>query len=297
MVPPLAKFDGRNGYRRSCSASWCYRTPEFMKCHVFTVLCLTLALETIVCAQQAELDVRDAVRDPESFPRSYREQVNAYDVSAVPQLLELLGSKAEEVHWTRIAGLLGAIGDERAVEGLIAFIESPSETERLSFEHYHGRRQAIMSLGVIVNHTGSERALAYLVDGLTPSVWRQRKVQGIATWTASYEDYDRELSTYALMGLALSGHPRAREALTSLQQSPTLDQAQSRNGLDSTLRQWLEVHELVAERGVAGMYDHYEAQERIRIDRETEEANRLRAEKEERRPPGTAPGLHRGIEE
>jgi hypothetical protein len=128
-----------------------------------------------------------------------------------------------------------------------------------------------MSLGFLVNRTGSEQALSYLIDGLTPTIWRQRKVTGIASWSSSNEEYDLELSKYALFGLSLSGHPRAGEALRSLQLSPTPEQARFRSDLDETLPQWLEVHALVAERGIAGMYEHYAAQEQLEREQEPEE--------------------------
>jgi hypothetical protein len=245
------------------------------------VLCLVSTFGTVARTQQVQADVRDFVRGS-SFPNSYRELSDSYDPSVVPQLIEMLSSKEEETHWDRIVGLLGAIGDERAVAALIAFLEKPVETDRLSVEHHDAYRAAIMSLGTLVNRTGDERALEYLIDGLTPSVWRQRGVQGIAPWAGSYEESDRELSKYALMGLALSGHPQAREALVSLQHSPTIGQAQFRSGLDSTLEQWLEVHQLVAERGLAGMYDHYEALRHAKEEREAEEAQKLRDERAER---------------
>jgi HEAT repeat protein len=188
----------------------------------------------------------------------------------------MLNSKAEEPYWTQIAGVLGVVGDERAINALIAFVEKPVSEAHLSRAHQDARQQAIMSLGYLINKTGSERALTYLIDGLTPSEWRQRRVQGIAPWASSYEEYDLQLSKYALFGLALSGHPRAGEALRSLQQSPTAEQMQFRKGLDSTLTQWLEVHAQVAAQGVAGMYEHYENERRHQREAQLEEIERLR---------------------
>jgi hypothetical protein len=195
----------------------------------------------------------------------------SYNASVTPELIEMLNSKSEEARWDRVAAMLGAVGDERAARALIQFIEKPVNTQRLSFESEAARQSAIMSLGFLVNRTGSEQALSYLIDGLTPTIWRQRKVTGIASWSSSNEEYDLELSKYALFGLSLSGHPRAGEALRSLQLSPTPEQARFRSDLDETLPQWLEVHALVAERGIAGMYEHYAAQEQLEREQEPEE--------------------------
>src|SRR4029078_507976 len=94
-------------------------------------------------------------------------------------------------------------------------------------------------------------ALTYLVEGLTPDVWNARKVQGVAGWTKAYEGYDALLSEYAIHGLAYSGHPRAGEALKSLQRSPTPAQARLRKGLDKTLEDWLAIYDRVAAGGCA----------------------------------------------
>lgn len=237
---------------------------------------------TTSSAQEVAANIREFVQAP-NFPTSYRELTTSYDASVVPQLIELLNSTVEEKNFGRTAALLGAVGDERAVNALIAFVEKPIGSDRLSPAHEDAYREAITSLGLLVNRTGSERALRYLIDGLTPSVWRQRRVEGMAAWANSYDEYDRELSKYALFGLALSGHPDAGEALRSLQQSPTSAQQQFINTNRTTLTQWLQVHQLVADRGVAGMYDYYETERRAEEQENTEEAERMRAEQEQQR--------------
>lgn len=249
---------------------------------VAAILCLTLTLGIDAARAQPGQDVSEFVRDPSSYPRSYRELSRSYDASVVPQLAQMLRSKAEEAHWVRIAGLLGAVGDERAVEALIMFIEEPPEGGQLTSERHNAYSQALMSLGLLVNRTRSEMALSYLIESLTPSVWSRRNYAAITQSIGSYSHYDQVLSRYAIQGLAMSGHPRAGEALRSLQQSPAPDQAQLRNGLDSMLSQWLEVYDLVAERGVDGMYEHYDEQRRAREQEEAAEAERLRAEALER---------------
>lgn len=244
---------------------------------------VTLALATVALCTAGgaqEQDIRDFVRAP-SFPTSYRELALSRDASVTPQLIQLMDAPAEEAYWSRIAALLGAVGDERAVGALISFVEKPVGAQRLSSTHEDAYREAMTSLGLLVNRTGNERALKYLIDGLTPSVWRQRRVEGVAPWASSYEEYDKELSKYALFGLALSGHPQAGDALRSLQRAPTPAQQSFRRGLDSTLTQWLEVHQLVAERGIAGMYDHYDQDRAAKDQLATDEANRLRGEREQ----------------
>jgi hypothetical protein len=223
---------------------------------VFLVVSASVAATLCVHAQPAPLGIGEFVR-ADAFPRSYRELARSYDASVVPQLVELLNDGDREEDWTRITGLLGVVGDEQAVSALIAFVEKPVDDRQLSREHQEARRQALSSLGLLLNRTGSERALTYLIDGLTAGAWRDRNVQGLAPWATTQTENDRLLSEYALYGLALSGHPRAGEALLFLQESPMASQAPIAS---STIRQSREVHDLVAERGVAGMYDYYETQ-------------------------------------
>ena len=249
----------------------------------FTVLALTLALGTNVYGQQVpQPDVREFLQSHPIHGHSYKEVSSLYDSTAVPALIEALNSDAEEENWANAAYLLGVVGDERAVGVPIVFIEK-GHTPSISRAHHKARRPAIRSLGYLINRTGSERALDYLVEGLTPGVWRERNVIGVVSYRDSYAEYDQLLSTYAILGLAQSGHPRAGEAPKALLRSPTPEQLQFRDAEEATVTQWLEVHELVAERGVAGMWEYYETQKRLKFEEEIKEVQRLR-EAQETRP-------------
>lgn len=248
-----------------------------------TVLALTLAIGTNVSAQQvAQPDVVAFIRGQAIHGGSYRELSTLYDSTAVPILIDALNSDAEEGNRGRVARLLGILGDERAVGAMIAFIEK-GRSELISRADHRARRSALRSLGYLINRTGSERALKYLIEGLTPSVWRERNVTGVVSYVDSSAKYDMLLSTYAILGLAQSGHPRAGEALKTLLQSPTPEQRDFRDAEEATVTQWLEVHGLVAERGVAGMYEYYETQRRLKFEEELEEVQRLREAQQTRR--------------
>ena len=230
----------------------------------FTVLALTLAVGTNVSGQQVpQPDIREFLQSRPYGGHSYREMSTLYDSTAVPALIEALNSEAEEENWTNAATLLGVVGDERAVGVLIAFIEK-GDSHSISRAHNNARSAAMSALGYLINRTGSERALDYLIEGLTPRVWRERNVIGIVPYADSYEEYDLMLSTYALFGLAVSGHPRAGEALRTLQRSPTPEQLQFRDAEEDTLKQQLETHGLVAERGVDGMNQYYRERSQVR---------------------------------
>lgn len=206
-------------------------------------------------------------------PSSYDAIANRFDASAVPTLLEMAGSEDEQEHWVEVIGVLGVVGDEQVVDALIGIIENPMvDSPYISQVQHHSRREAMRALGILAGRTGSEQALDYLVESLDDGIWRRRNVLGVPAHLSDYDQYDRQLSIYAIFGLALSGHPRASDALRSLEEFPTSEQARLRDGLDDTLDTWLEVLDLVSERGIAGMYEYYENQRRI-------EAERIRRER------------------
>jgi hypothetical protein len=206
-------------------------------------------------------------------PHSLAGYSASYDSSAVPELIVKLQSETDESRRACWAIVLGVVGDERAVEPLIASIEKPSSAQPTD-----ARYVAMQGLGFLINRTGSAQALTYLIDGLKLDVWRKRSLQGVPPFNRSQSEYDRQLSDYALMALALSGDPRAGDALRSLQTSPTPGQALVGKDLDDMLATWLEVHRVVAERGLQGMYDYYEARRGAEQERYAEEARRKRAE-------------------
>jgi hypothetical protein len=207
-------------------------------------------------------------------PHSIAGYSATYDSSAVPRLIENLAAEPDDSRRACWAYVLGVVGDERAVDPLIAAIEKPASPQA----PFDARYQELTALGYIVNRTGSARALAYLVDGLRLDVWRKRNVQGMPSFFQSHADYDRHLGDYSVMALAVSGDPRAGEALRSMRTSPAPEQALVGQRLDEMLATWLDVHRLVAERGLQGMYDYYEARRRDEQERYAEEARRRRAQ-------------------
>jgi HEAT repeat protein len=175
------------------------------------------------------------------------EAASLFDASAVPALAAMLES--ESPYCTGVVGMLVAIGDERAVDVLIGFVEKPYANPSLASVYESARASAISGLGQLARRIGSERALTYLIEGLTPDTWGKRNVRGVAGWTQAYEGYDALLSEYAMHGLAYSGDPRAGQALRTLQRSPTPAQARLRKGLDKTLEQWLAIYDKVVADG------------------------------------------------
>lgn len=156
--------------------------------------------------------------------RSYFEgvpfdKVQEYGSTVVPQLLEMLKDQREKPHWSNIVVTLGMIGDIKAFDPMVAFIEknSPIQTE----QHYNARTNAILSLGYLLNATNNDRILDYLKNSLSPDIWNKRKIEGTAKYQSNAAERNLDYSKYAIFGLALAGTPKAKEVLETMSQPIT----------------------------------------------------------------------------
>ena len=112
-----------------------------------------------------------------------------------------------------------------------------------------------MSMGYLINKTGNETALNYLRDCLDPQYWNTRGPAGASPYGASIEQRNRDLSKYAVLGLALSGHPSAAELLRSTQEPSTVESLQAfRTEVSDVVSEALSTHEKIAEVGLEEYY-------------------------------------------
>ncbi len=139
-------------------------------------------------------------------------------------LLDMLKDPRQVRYHENIALTLGMIGDPRAVEPLIAFINKPVAAKE-SRPAYKGRVGAIVALGYLVNRNKSKKALSFLKESSTPESWKKRNIKGTSK---TDEAKRRDLSKYAIIGLGLSGDPEAAKHLELLN-----DQTQKRAPADA----------------------------------------------------------------
>ena len=173
------------------------------------------------------------------------EQASKFGPSDVPVLLTMLEDPKEEPNWANIVTTLGITGDPRVIDPLIRFLEAPV-AGTLSRAHYAAKTSVLMALGYAANRGKSDRALAYLRDSLRPEVWAQRNLRWTAPFAMTEQERNRQLTNLAVMGLALSGLPAARELLSSPQARANADQ-----GL---INDALEAHTIIARDGMAAYY-------------------------------------------
>jgi len=152
---------------------------------------------------------------------------------------------------------LGMIGGNDAVDHIINFIESNPEGRSYSNDLYRAKTVAIFSLGYIVNHTKNERAMTYLENSANPKVWEER---GVFSASHKYEnnllDQYKNMSKYAVLGLALSGTKDSRVALINIRKDNAGKQSDNRIIGDREIRDLIAENKSINNKGLEEYYKH-----------------------------------------
>lgn len=202
------------------------------------------------------MPVEDFVRQNFISGVPYEETLTSYDADDVPVLLDMLNNPDEAAHWANIVIVLNIIAKEDVAETIIDFINTPVDGT-LSRPHFAAKSSAILSLGYLINRTGSETALNYLIESLDPAVWRERGVTGIGPFQSSQTETNQEMSKQALLGLALSGSDRAAEALRTFQNADLEgQQAQFQANVMELIPEALATNEEIANVGLVTYYNN-----------------------------------------
>jgi HEAT repeat protein len=200
-------------------------------------------------------DIRSFVRQIYIEGVPYEQAIRFDANTAVPVLLSMLTDPNEEDYWPNVVITLGMLGDERAVDPLIKFLEQDVPGAQLSRSHYVAKTGVLMAFGYLINKSGSQRALTYLRDSLKPDVWRQRGLSWLGPFNRDAEARDVQLTKMAILGLALSAHPAAAEALRSLQGPPQTEPERKLHArLSTAVAEALREHRIIATEGLVN-YD------------------------------------------
>ena len=155
----------------------------------------------------------------------YSVAVEEAHARSTDELLDMLMDPDQARYWLNASKVLGFVGDNDAVEGLIDFIEGDRErgfSAEWSPAMHRGRTSAIMALGYAVNRGGSDRAMDYLVASMHAESWNTRNVHWLHGHSRM-EDLRRELCTTAVIGLALTGEPLAADELNKVVANDTMN--------------------------------------------------------------------------
>jgi len=192
---------------------------------VAAVMCLSVpscyrATAQPESAQPQQMDIRSFVHETYIEGMPY-DAANAYGSDAVTTLLEMLNDPDEAPYRANIAVALCIIGDERAVEPVISLIEEPVAGE-LSAQDYRAKAGTVMALGYLVNKSANDQALQYLLRSVDPDSWSERGIQWKGPFQPTLLERNVDLSSQAILGLALSGRPEASVALSSIPEAKFL---------------------------------------------------------------------------
>ena len=210
---------------------------------------LTLAASPVDVSAQ-EMDVRDFVRATHVEGIPY-DAANAYASEDVPVLLEMLGDENEAPYWTNVAVTLSIIGDDESVDPLLDFIHGTFGDGELPDSLYHVKANVVMALGLLVNKSGNEKALKYLLESVDPESWNRRGAPWLREPSPRVEQRRRDLADMAILGLAFSGTEEAVEKLDGLLESESV---KFQPGLAGLVEEAQETLRVVSEAGLSGYY-------------------------------------------
>jgi HEAT repeat protein len=168
----------------------------------------------------------------------------------------MLAEPREEKYWPNIVVTLGMLGDERALDPLIQFLEEDAAVP-LSHSRYIAKTSVVMALGYIVNKNGNKKALEFLIESIDPVVWTQRGIAWKSPYHRTEAARNQQLSIMSILGLALSGNQTALKILRSLRVPATRQAASARaqiRGIDDILREAIAANEKIAKSGLAAYY-------------------------------------------
>ena len=198
-------------------------------------------------------DIRSFVRRLYIYGVPYQ-RARAYGTAQLPTLRAMLVDPGQAAYWSNIVTVMSIIGDESIASDLLKFVRTGGG--KISPEHYRAKATAIVSLGYLINKTGSPTALNFLSKGLDPDAWPSLVGSNLASYQKSVDERDEHLTQKAILGLALSGHPRAKDLLQNLLNSPaTPGQQKFRDANREVIEDALEEHEKVARLGLLKYYE------------------------------------------
>ncbi len=143
------------------------------------------------------------------------EQASKYTSKQIPELMLMLADTTNLRYWANVVVTLGIIGDEKAVDSIISLIKL-DRPGKISRELYNAKTAAIMALGYLINKSGNQKALDFLKGCLNPHAWDDSQPNWESPFQGAQEARNIQLSSIAILGLTLSGHPDAIAALELL---------------------------------------------------------------------------------
>jgi hypothetical protein len=177
-----------------------------------------------------------------------------YGEEDVDVLLSMLNDPSQTQYHENIVLTLGMIGSQRATDPLISYINTPSPGP-ISRPAYKGKVGAIVALGYLVNRSGDEKALSYLLESVSPNSWKQRNLRKLSKPGMTETQTGQDLSKYAIIALGLSGHPKASEQLRQLRdRKGAVIEGEFQEKMNNVIIESLQINEKISREGLLKYY-------------------------------------------
>ncbi len=177
---------------------------------------------------------------------------------ALPVLEQILADSTQQDHWANAAVTIGMIGDERSADLLINFITRTESGRKLSRAQTVAKTSAVMSLGYVVNKTGSRQALDFLKAGTDPRAWDRRQLRWVGDYQRNAIERNQQLAAMSVLGLGLSANAEATQFLRQLQAVPVTPRSralkQSLPGVDGLVDDALKASSEISNEGLDRYY-------------------------------------------
>ena len=137
-----------------------------------------------------------------------------FDVTVEPALLVMLADEKHEAYAYNVALMLGLVGGEKAVDGLIKFLESAPEGS-VSHARFLAYGTVPHALGFLAER-GHSKALNYLLEHPSADAWSPDKVK----WTTPALDraYQPHFMTkLVIWGLSVAARPQSDALLKEME--------------------------------------------------------------------------------
>jgi hypothetical protein len=159
----------------------------------------------------------------------------------------MMADGACEVHVANIVATLCMIGDERAVDPVIAFFDSCDG--HLSYARFAGIRSLLIHSGILAQKAGSDRLGRFLTDVVS----RASRGTLPVNWTGPFGETAGELNSLLLKvgiwGLALSGADQVPSLFSEI-----AAEKRAYDGIATLLAEARSAYETVKQHGVVGYF-------------------------------------------
>lgn len=175
-----------------------------------------------------------------------------YDSNDVRKLIDLLNDSEQKEHWGNILWVLGAIGDERALDAVLNFTESrfKGAVDGVTF---NAIIQGNLALGLLGNR--NTKAADYVTNATSLKFWNERDIDWQYKTLKDRGERDILLTQLAINSLPLTAKLEVLETLTRLRE--TIAQGKEMQAyFGPNIEESIERYAVIQSKGLRGVLNY-----------------------------------------